>query len=122
MADVVSKTCDKKVQRGRKKVVCGQAVPDNEPTAITVGTTRYLMDLCQEHQDELLSAVEPFTSIAHDAQKRLGTQVRKAIKGRGGKAFTAADVREWLKEQGREVSGTGRLPSDLIREFEEAHS
>jgi hypothetical protein len=121
VADIVSKTCDKKIPKGRKKVPCGQPVPGNEATAITVGTTRYLMDLCDEHKAELMAAVEPFTEVAHDAQKRTGTQVRKAIQGKGGKAFTAADVREWMKDQGREISGTGRLPASVIREFQDAH-
>lgn len=121
MADVVMKTCDFKVTRNRAKAPCGQAVPNNEPTPITVGTTRFLMDLCQEHIDKLHAALEPYTSIAHDTQKRTGTQVRKAIASKRGLAFTAADVRKWLQEQGREVSGTGRLPEHLIREYQDAH-
>ncbi|MFJ6508697.1 histone-like nucleoid-structuring protein Lsr2 [Streptomyces sp. NPDC091879] len=120
MADVVMKKCDFKVTRNRAKASCGQDVPNNEATPVTVGTTRFLMDLCQEHIDKMHAALEPFTSVAHDAQKRTGTQVRKAIRGKRG-AFTTADVRKWLQEQGREVSSTGRLPGDLIREYEDAH-
>jgi phage terminase Nu1 subunit (DNA packaging protein) len=120
MADVVMKKCDFRVTRKREKVACGQDVPDNEATPITVGTTRYLMDLCQEHIDHMHEVLEPFTSIASDTQKRTGTQVRRAIKGKRG-AFTTADVRKWLQEQGRDVSHTGRLPEDLLREFEDAH-
>jgi hypothetical protein len=121
MADVVSKACDFKVQRGRRKVACGQPVPHNESTPITVGTTKYLMDLCEEHQDDMLADLEPYTSIAHSAQKRVGTQVRKAIRGKGGQSFTASDVRDWLREQGYEVSDTGRLPQAWVSEFEAAH-
>jgi hypothetical protein len=117
----VDKFCDFKVKHGRKTEPCGQDVPNNEATAITVGTTRYFMDLCLDHQQLMVGALEPFTSIAHNTEKRIGTQVLKAIKGRGGQTFTAADVRVWLKEQGREISSTGRIPVDLIREFEAAH-
>lgn len=120
MADVVMKKCDFKVTRKREKVACGQDVPNNEATPVTLGTTRYLMDLCQDHIDALNAAVDPFISIAHDAQKRVGTQVTKAIQGKRG-AFTAQDVRKWMKEQGREVSETGRLPENLIREYQDAH-
>jgi hypothetical protein len=117
----VDKFCDFKVKHGRKTETCGQDVPGNEATAITVGTTRYFMDLCRDHQQLMVGALEPFTSIAHNTEKRVGTQVLKAIKGRGGQTFTAADVRQWLKEQGREIAHTGRIPTDLIREFEAAH-
>jgi hypothetical protein len=121
MADVVMKKCDFKVTRSRAKASCGQDVPNNEATPITVGTTRFLMDLCQEHIDKMHAALEPFTSVAHDTQKRTGTQVRKAIAGKRGEAFTTADVRKWLAEQGRDVSNTGRLPQHLIREYQDAH-
>lgn len=114
-----SRFCDLKVKRGRKEVACGEPVPNDEPTALTLGTTRYLMDLCEEHQQELGEAVGPFISVAHDAQQRRGTQVRKAIQGKSG-AFTTKDVRQWLMEQGREVPPTGRLSNDLIREYQDA--
>jgi hypothetical protein len=117
----VDKFCDFKVKRGRKTETCGQDVPKNEATAITYGTTRYFMDLCEEHQQLLLDSLNPFTSIAHNTEKRVGTQVLKAIRGKGGQTFTAADVRAWLKDQGREISSTGRIPTDLIKEFEAAH-
>jgi hypothetical protein len=117
----VDKFCDFKVKRGRKNEACGKDVPDNEPTAVTYGTTRYFMDLCEEHQEQLVGAMKPFTSIAHKSEKRVGTQVLKAIQGKGGQTFTAADVREWLKEQGREIAPTGRIPTAYIQEFEAAH-
>lgn len=120
MADVVNKACDVKVRRGSKKVACGKAVPNNEPTPVTIGTTKYLMDLCEEHQAAMMSALEPYTSVASDVQQRRGTVVRKAIQGKRG-AFTTKDVRNWLKEQGREVTETGRLPNEVIQEYVEAH-
>jgi hypothetical protein len=121
MADRLSKFCDFKVKRGRKESTCGQPVPNDEPTYLTYGTTRFGMDLCEEHVGKLEDAIGPFTSIASDAQKRTGHAVRKAIAGKGGKAFTAADVRQWFQEQGRDISSTGRLPEHVIREYMDAH-
>ncbi|MFF1701216.1 histone-like nucleoid-structuring protein Lsr2 [Streptomyces sp. NPDC058252] len=120
MADVVKKACDVKIRRGSKKVACGKDVPNNEPTSVTIGTTKYVMDLCEEHQGALMSALEPYTSVASDVLQRRGNVVRKAIQGKRG-AFTTKDVRNWLKQQGREVTETGRLPNDLIQEYVEAH-
>ncbi|RZU36038.1 Lsr2 protein [Streptomyces sp. BK022] len=122
MGERVRKFCDRKVKRGRKAEVCGQDVPNDESTVFQIGTTRYEADLCQEHQDEMLEAMEPYTSIAHTARKRVGTQVRKAIQGKGGQAFTAQDVRQWLREErGYDVPDTGRLTKAWIEEFEAAH-
>lgn len=121
MGDRLSKFCDFKKKKGRSEVVCGKPVPNDEATALTYGTTRFVMDLCDEHREQLEAAIVPFTSVASEAQRRTGTQVRKAIAGKRGMAFTTADVRVWLQEQGREVSSTGRLPDHLIREYQDAH-
>lgn len=119
MAEKISRYCDFEVTRKRQKQECGNPVPNDEPTAFTVGTTRYLMDLCEEHQETLGDTLAPFIAIAHDAQQRRGTQVRKAIQGKEG-AFTVKDVREWLKAQGRDVPPTGRLPNSVIEEYQAA--
>lgn len=121
MAQIVMKACDFDVKKGRKTEKCGQQVPDNEPTYLTEGTTRYSMDLCAEHQQLMREVLLPFTSIAFDTQRRMGTQVRKAIQTKSGKAFTTKDVRTWLQEQGRDVPESGRLPKDLIEEYANAH-
>jgi hypothetical protein len=120
--DKVSKFCDLKVTRRRDKVACGQPVPDDQPTYVTFGTTRYGIDLCAEHQETLTKSLQPYLDVASDAQMRTGTHVRKALQGRGGKPFTTKDVREWLASEGREVPARGRLPEDILREYEQAHS
>ncbi|MFE9525130.1 histone-like nucleoid-structuring protein Lsr2 [Streptomyces sp. NPDC006631] len=120
MGDRLTKFCDVKIKRGKNEVECGKPVPNDEATTLTYGTTRFEMDLCADHIADLESKISPFTSIAHAAQKRTNTAVRKAIAGKRGKAFTTADVREWLRAQGREVSSTGRLPDNLLREYQDA--
>lgn len=122
MAEKTSRYCDfVQHRKGKADNVCGQPVPDDEPTPVTLGTTRYLIDLCAEHQEALKADLLPYTSLAHDTQQRRGTAVRKAIQGKAG-AFTTKDVREWLKAQGRPVTDTGRLSNDLIQEYQEAHN
>lgn len=122
MADVLRKTCDMVVKRGRRKERCEKPVPDDEPTPLTIGTTKYLMDLCQQHQKELHGAIQPFLDIAHDARKRTGTQVRKAVLDLDGHVFTAKDVRNWLRDQGRPVPDAGRLPQSAYDEYVAAHN
>lgn len=120
VADVLKKACDFKIKKGSKKVPCGKDVPNNEPTAVTIATTKYLMDLCEEHQEAMQAALQPFLDVANDVQKRTGNVVRKVIQGKKG-AFTTKDVRNWLKAEGREVSETGRLSNEIIQEFMDAH-
>ncbi len=122
MADVIQKKCDFKHHPGTaRERACGKDVPGNEPTSFTVGGTIYESDLCEEHQETLLEDLEPYTSIARQVRRRYGKSVRKAVQGRGG-AFTTKDVRNWLREQGREVSDTGRISEDIIKEFMKTHS
>ncbi|MDX3260803.1 Lsr2 family protein [Streptomyces sp. MI02-2A] len=120
MADVVQKKCDFKYHPGTKREkACGKDVPDNESTVFSVGPVRYETDLCADHKATLLEDLEPYTSIARNVQRRYGKVVRKAIQGRQG-AFTTRDVRNWMREQGVEVSDTGRVPEDWIKRFMEA--
>lgn len=108
--------CDRPVKGKR----CGKTTPDNKPTKFMVDGVTYESDLCETHIEELRAALEPFTSIASTSSKRVGKANRKALSTPGGEPFTTKDVRQWLIDQGREVSNTGRIPNSLVEEFIQA--
>lgn len=109
--------CDFKI--GKQGRVCGEIVPDNEPTPIN---GEYVADLCERHREAYDSAVAPYLDVAVKIKQssRKGQAVRSAMKGQSGKPFTTADVRDWMRAQGREVSDSGRLPNDVIREYKDS--
>jgi hypothetical protein len=122
VADVVQKKCDFKHHRGTKRETsCGKDVLNNEPTVFSIGQTRYEADLCEEHQETLSEDLEPYTSIANKAEKRIGKVVRKAIQGKEG-VFTSKDVRLWLRSKGVEVADAGRVSNQQIADYIKAHS
>lgn len=115
--------CDYLVGRTNRKPHM-EKVEDGLPTQFRVGGKEYEADLCAEHRQALLDAVEPFVAIS----RRTGTASPRNAKGRaimrakGGQVFTTKDVRQWLVEQGDSVPPTGRIPNVDIDRYKEAHN
>lgn len=115
MQEVIRK-CDYTEGKGP----CGNLVPEGSPTTFVVNAVTYEMDLCPEHYSQFVSALEPFLTAAEPTKMRNKSTVRTALKGKKGSTFTTKDVRNWLREQGKEVSPSGRIPNALIEEYKAA--
>ena len=115
--------CDFPVGRGANRKPHMEQVEDGEPTRFRVGGKEYEADLCLQHREALVEAVQPWISIA----RRAGTVAPRNAKGRaimrakGGALFTTKDVRQWLVEQGDNVPPTGRIPNADIDRYKAAH-
>lgn len=121
MEEIV-KRCDYKIGRGRNVRPHGEVV--EESTRFRVDNREFVVDLCGEHKQSLMTCLQPFIDIS----RRAGTALPKNARGRavmrakGGVTFTTKDVREWLQTSGHgEVSSTGRVPNALIEEYKVAH-
>lgn len=122
MQEIVHR-CDMPV--GKSGNPCGERVPDDAPTDFGLLGQAYEADLCERHRGDLIKAMEKYVEIAKPASaprnrpapRRNG--VRAVLKGKKG-VFTQKDVREWLREQGRDVASSGRLPNELIEEYKQA--
>lgn len=117
MQEVVRK-CDATVGKNANK--CGERVPNDKPLTFAVEGVHYEADLCDKHRAAFLDSVAPYTDLARPVSTRSGSAVRAVLKGKRG-VFTTKDVRQWLKEQGRDVSPSGRLPNEFIEEYKAAH-
>ncbi len=94
-----------------------------------VGTASYELELCEKHLKEFNDKVTPFMDEAR-RDSRNGRAIpgsRKAAtasprKGRGRKApartTDLAEVREWARASGYEVSGRGRLSRAVVEAYE----
>jgi hypothetical protein len=116
--ETIHRLCDYQIKSGRYYETCGKDVEDT--TRLVIRNETFFVDLCTQHFKTLQEANRPFTDVANDAQRRTGTAVRKAIKGKKG-TFTTKEVREWLRAQGRDVPDSGRLPATAIEEYQEAN-
>src|SRR3979411_3300048 len=79
--------------------------------------TEYEIDLSAAHSDELRSALQQY--LAH-ARRAGGTARSAARTRRGGPAVDTAKVREWAKGQGIEVKDRGRVPADVVEQYQTA--
>jgi hypothetical protein len=77
----------------------------------------YEIDLSAAHNDELRKALQQY--LAH-ARRTGGTSKSAARARRGGAAVDTAKVREWAKEQGIEVKDRGRVPANVVEQYQTA--
>jgi len=79
--------------------------------------TEYEIDLSAPHDEELRKALQRY--LAH--ARRTGGTGRNAARTRGsGGAVDTAKVREWAKEQGIEVKDRGRVPANVVEQYQAA--
>jgi Lsr2 len=77
----------------------------------------YEIDLSAAHDDELRKALQQY--LAH--ARRTGATARSATRTRrGSAAVDTAKVREWAKEQGIDVKDRGRVPANVIEQYQTA--
>jgi hypothetical protein len=79
--------------------------------------TEYEIDLSAAHSDEFRKALAQY--LAH--ARRTGATARSATRTRrGSTAIDTAKVREWAKGQGIEVKDRGRVPADVVEQYQTA--
>lgn len=121
MSEEVIKKCDYKIGRGRNLRNHGEIVA--ESTRLRIDGREYLVDLCDEHKEAMMECMRPFLEISRRASSALprNARGRAVMRAKGGVTFTTSDVRQWLQENNRPVSETGRVPNALIDEYKAAH-
>ena len=89
-----------------------------------VGTVRfgldgaeYEIDLSAAHSGELRKAMERYLTHA----RRTGSTARSAARTRRASVTVdTAKVREWAKEQGIDVKDRGRVPANVVEQYQTA--
>ncbi|KIH97216.1 hypothetical protein LP52_20410 [Streptomonospora alba] len=83
----------------------------------------YQIDLSSENAKELRETLSPFLQGARKVPQsgpgRKGQQGRK--KAAGGSSRRAAEIRSWAKQAGKQVNDRGRIPAEIVAEYEAAH-
>jgi hypothetical protein len=115
-------------QRIQVLLVCdmhGDDTRGDETVSFSLNGSAYEIDLCSEHAANLRDALSPYIGGA----RRAGTGVsagRRPItriartRTRPDREQTAA-IRDWARRQGKPVSDRGRIPAEIMAEFEAAH-
>ncbi|MEU7897117.1 Lsr2 family protein [Nonomuraea sp. NPDC049152] len=92
-------------------------------TKFALDGENYEIDLSAENADKLHAALAPFIIKA-----RKVVQPRSVRAGRGGTRGSAAmsreksaEIRQWAKAHGLQVSERGRISSAIVEQYEAAH-
>lgn len=91
----------------------------DETVSFSIDGTTYEIDLSEKNAAKLRNGLEPFVSSARKARKATGRA------GRGARTANSrersAEIREWAKNHGIKVNERGRIPANVIEQYEAAH-
>jgi hypothetical protein len=77
----------------------------------------YEIDLNAEHTGNLHAALRTFI----DHARKVGGTSRRAPRGRrAGTAVDTTAVRSWARQQGIDIKDRGRVPADVVAQYEAA--
>ena len=79
--------------------------------------TPYTIDLAEKNEAKFDKAMERFILAATQVKARTSSNRRSSSNSR--KDLSA--VRTWAKSQGLEVSERGRIPKNIVEQYEAAH-
>lgn len=89
----------------------------NETVAFSLDGTAYEIDLSDSNAAKMRDALAPFVESARKA----GTSKKR----RGARATSSrersADIRAWAKANGIKVNERGRIPANVVAQYEAAH-
>jgi GNAT superfamily N-acetyltransferase len=78
----------------------------------------YEIDLSSGNAGQLRTEL---ASYVDHARKSGGTQVRRRRQRNGAGREQSARIREWAKDRGFKVNERGRIPANIVAEYEAAH-
>ena len=112
-------------QRVQVILVCDLHDGEVEGTeTITFGLdgSSYEIDVCEAHAKELRDAYAPFVGAARRAGRPAGGGQRRSRGSRaGGGGNEVAQIREWARNNGHQVSERGRISATVRAAYDAAH-
>ena len=96
--------------------------PADETVQFGLDGVTYEIDLNEENAAALRDAVAVY--VGHGRRVSGRRSAGKASSGRARRSVSSetAQIRAWAKEQGLAVNERGRVPADIVAQYEAAHS
>jgi len=88
----------------------------DETVSFSLDGTTYEIDLSEKNATKMRDALAPFVG---SARKAGGTKRRRARATSNRER--SADIRSWAKERGIKVNERGRIPANVVAQYEAAH-
>ncbi len=97
-----------------------------ETVSFALDGVSYEIDLSTENAEKLREALAPWVGNARRAggrggASRRGGAAKARSNGAGSSSRNLADVRSWARGQGYQVSDRGRVSSEIIAAYDQAH-
>lgn len=90
----------------------------DETVPFSLDGVSYEIDLSADNAARLRDLLGPYVG----AGRRLGGRARtRARRGGSGAGTDSAAVRAWAREQGLQISDRGRIPADIVAQYDAAH-
>jgi hypothetical protein len=102
-------------------------VEGSEQITFGLDGSSYEIDVCESHAAELRDAFAPFVGAARRAGRLPSTPAQRRggrAAGRGassGDKQRVAEIREWARKNGHQVSERGRIAATVLAAYEAAH-
>ena len=115
-------------QKVQVMLVCdlhSDEVEGSETIAFGLDGSSYEIDVCDEHAAEMRDAFASFVGAARRAGRagsgNGATRRTPARKSSGGGNERVAEIREWARQNGHQVSERGRISAAVLSAYEAAH-
>jgi len=92
-------------------------VEGSESVSFSFDGMAYEVDLCGPHSKELREKIGTFAD--HARRATAASRRRKSRTGPGRER--SSEIREWARQRGHKVSERGRIPGNIIAEYEASH-
>lgn len=95
----------------------GRDVDAQETLQFSLGGNGYQIDVCAKHAEQIRESLKPF--IAH-ARKAAGASSNRRRERPASTRQQTAGIRAWAKDRGIHVNDRGRIPANVVKEYEAA--
>jgi hypothetical protein len=93
-------------------------VDAEETLQFSLGNTAYEVDVCVKHAQQLREGLEPFVEYARKVTAAANSRRRHPT---NGNRQDNAGIRSWAKDRGIHINERGRIPANVVKEYEAAH-
>ncbi|MBM7504436.1 Lsr2 family protein [Agromyces aurantiacus] len=82
--------------------------------SFSIDGTQYSIDLSSANAEKFEAAVAPYVAAARKTSSSRATGTGRARRAGASTGGDTKDAREWLRENGHQVSDRGRVPAPLM--------
>ncbi|MDA8369741.1 MAG: Lsr2 family protein [Nocardiopsaceae bacterium] len=90
----------------------------DETVQFSLDGTDYEIDLSADNTKNLREVLAPYTEAARKVKR---TPRNARVQKKAGDRERSRRIRAWAKSQGKPVNERGRIPADIIAEYDAAH-